>query len=244
MKKVLVATICPEQVTSYYTNSVVKSVLHFASSKNVCPLTYETFFATYLHDGRNAVVNHAKKIGATHIIWIDSDMFFPPNAFEDLLNHDLDFVGVNYSTRKEPHRFTAAIRILKHAENLNEHESIEYVSIHTTDSSQGLEKVDAIGFGLCVTATHLFDKIEKPWFEYEYIPFLDAHVGEDMYFCRKIENITDVYVDHDLSKRVKHVSSALIDYNFPNKTLSEKLYNDFSNRPEEEQVFLKNIGKA
>jgi hypothetical protein len=53
-----------------------------------------------------------------------------------------------------------------------------------------------------------------------------------------------VYVDHDLSKRVKHVSSALIDYNFPNKTLSEKLYNDFSNRPEEEQVFLKNIGKA
>jgi len=222
-KKVLVATICPEQVTSYYANSVVKAMLYFANSKNVCPITYETFFSTYIHDGRNLIVKYAKKIGATHIIWIDSDMFFPSRTFETLLNHNLDFVGVNYATRKPPHFFTAMKRFWKDAPDVEYHDGLGYVSVHTSDQSSGLEEVDSLGFGLCVTATHLFDKIEKPWFEYEYVPSNDSHCGEDIYFCRKLEDITKIYVDHDLSKEVKHVATGFIDYTAPNKVMEKKM---------------------
>lgn len=238
-KKVLVASICQEQVYSQYANSLAKALLYFASCKNSCPLTYEVVHATYLHDGRNEIVNRAREIGATHIIWIDADMMFPPHSFERLLNHNLDYVGVNYPTRKPPHFFTGMIRILRHEneEELELHDILGYTPLYTTDSSTGLERADAIGFGLCVTSMKLFDRIEKPYFEYKYIPVKEQHAGEDIMFSKKVENIVELYIDHDLSKRVNHISVGYIDYNAPNRKLVKEVsgaqqYLDLA-RPEE-----------
>lgn len=224
-KKVLVASICPEQVYSHYVSSLSKALLYFASCKNSCPITYEIAHATYLHDGRNLIVNRAKEIGATHIIWIDADMVFPHHSFETLLNHDLDYVGVNYATRQPPHFFTAMVRILKgeNEEDLDLQDVLGYTPVYTTDNSFGLERVDSIGFGLCVTAVHLFDKIEKPWFEYQYIPAKDSHAGEDIYLSKKLESIVPLYVDHDLSKQVKHISVGFIDHNAPNRKMVKEV---------------------
>jgi len=224
-KKVLVASICAEQVYSQYANCVGKAMLYFASCKNPCPMTYEIIHATYLHDGRNDVVTLARKIGATHIIWIDADMMFPPDSFERLLNHNLDYVGVNYSNRKPPHFHTAMYRILR---NQNEEgkplkDILGYTPVYTTDSSTGLQKVDAIGFGLCVTSMKLFDTIERPWFEYYYVPEKEQHAGEDIYFSKKLEPYFDCFIDHDLSKEIQHISVGYIDYNAPNRKMVKEV---------------------
>jgi hypothetical protein len=207
MKTVLISSPCHDMVYTYYSNSVVKSIMNLYENKVNCAINYESFFATYIHEGRNAIAKHAKNVGASHIIWVDTDMLFTPDAFRILIEHDLDFVGVNYSSRKPPFKYTAGM--------WNDDKKT-YDTIPTLDTSTGLQKVDGIGFGLCMMATHLFDLLEKPWFDYEYMPNDDMHMGEDYLICRKLrEKGVEIYVDHDLSKQVKHVGSFPYHHNMP-----------------------------
>lgn len=206
MKKILVASPAQDTVQTFYNVSVVKNFLYLLSQQMTISLDYETMFATYIHEGRNGIANHAQRVGATHIIWVDSDMFFPPHSFYQLINHDLDFVGVNYSTRRSPFKYTAGY--------LHE-ETGAYDPVITTPGTTGLEKVGALGFGLCITSMKLFEKMEKPWFDYKYYPDQDVHMGEDYLFCKAVSKFTDIYVDHDLSKEVKHVGTHLYHYLTP-----------------------------
>ena len=41
---------------------------------------------------------------ATHILWVDSDMGFPPWALNQLLEAELDIIGVNYRCIRKPTR--------------------------------------------------------------------------------------------------------------------------------------------
>jgi hypothetical protein len=202
MKNILISTPCGDTVHTAYTQSIVDNVLYIVSKKYDCAISYVPVLETYIHIGRIAIVNYAKSINATHIIWVDSDMFLPKHTFHQLLNHNLDFVGVNYSTRRSPHRFTAS----KWNENYK-----TFITIPTTETSSGLEEVDGIGFGCCITSIELFDKIEKPWFRYEYIDYHDRYRGEDYQFCLDIKPHTKIYVDHDISKEVLHMGT--IGYN-------------------------------
>lgn len=207
MKTILISSPCQDMVHTYYSTSVVKSIMHLYQNNVKCAINYESFFATYVHEGRNSIAQYAKQIGATHIIWVDSDMLFTPESFKTLIEHDLDFVGVNYSSRKPPYRYTAGI--------WND-EIGQFDTVPTLNTSTGLQKVDGIGFGLCIMATHLFDLLENPWFDYEYMPNQNMHMGEDYLICKKLrEKNIDIYVDHDLSKMVKHVGTFPYHHNMP-----------------------------
>ena len=52
---------------------------------------------------RTWLVNEAIKKGATHILFIDSDMLFPENTLRQLLSHKKEIVGVEYNKREFPH---------------------------------------------------------------------------------------------------------------------------------------------
>ena len=206
MKSILISGPCGDMVHTGYSQSIVENILYLVSNKYNCSIAYVPMLETYIHNGRIQVVKYAQKINATHIIWVDSDMSFPSHSFYQLLNHELDFVGVNYSTRRSPHRFTAA--------NFNEYLN-GFEPIPTTRRSYGLESVDGIGFGLCLTATSLFDKLEKPWFKYTYLEKEEEYRGEDYQFCMDIKSHANVYVDHDLSKEVSHIGKIGYNYKCP-----------------------------
>ena len=55
---------------------------------------------TLLVSQRNDLVRLAKEETASHIIWIDSDMRFPPDLFSRLLKHDQDVVAANCPKRR------------------------------------------------------------------------------------------------------------------------------------------------
>src|SRR5690554_3424171 len=50
---------------------------------------------TYVHQARQDLMIHMLENGATHILWLDSDMRFPPETLLHLLQHNLPVVGAN-----------------------------------------------------------------------------------------------------------------------------------------------------
>ena len=62
---------------------------------------------TYIQKARENLVETALDQGTHYVLFVDSDMRFPKEALVTLLAHDVDVVGVNYSTRGFPPQFVA-----------------------------------------------------------------------------------------------------------------------------------------
>jgi len=120
-------------------------------------------------------------------------MRFPPNLLERLLSHDKDVVACNYATRRLPVKTVAFS------------DFAELKCVYSGDKT-GLEEVDAVGMGAMLIKTEIFKKLPLPWFSISYLPSGNMYIGEDIYFCKLAQaNGMKVYVDHDLSKDVKHI---------------------------------------
>lgn len=161
---------------------------------------YQCFPGTYIQQSRNTIVKYAKKAEVTHIIWVDSDMMFPHDSFKILIESNLDFIATNYSSRRPPFKYTAGVW---------SKENKEFILVPTTNESEGVEKVDAVGFGLCMTSLKCFDDDKKPWFDYNYDKERDGFMGEDYTFCLSLLDRDDIsiFIDHSLSKKIKHIGS-------------------------------------
>jgi hypothetical protein len=122
-------------------------------------------------------------------------MRFPPYLLEKLLKHEKDIVACNYPTRRLPVKTVA----------FSEFESLKCV--YSTDQT-GLQEVDAVGMGAMLIKTEVFKKLPLPWFNVSYLPTVNMFVGEDIYFCKLAQaHWFKVYIDHDLSKEVRHTGT-------------------------------------
>lgn len=161
---------------------------------------------TYVHTARNKLLMRMLADECTHMLWIDSDMAFPPNSLKRLLAHvdgndGVKMVGINYSTRGFPPRYVAIKRI-------STEEDLAGELCETGPDSTGLEEVEALGFGMVLMKSSIFNNMDitTPNFWFEMIGNTIHHIGEDVYFCRKVREAGEkIYVDHDLSKECKHV---------------------------------------
>jgi hypothetical protein len=158
---------------------------------------------TYVHQSRQELLQAAIDSGATHVLWLDSDMRFPADAFLRLLKHELPVVGVNYVKRRVPPEFVAVKRTRKGDQ--------PGMALETWDHSTGLEEVELLGFGCVLMATSALQKLPDPtledWFAYGKTEEGDP-IGEDAWFCMKM--LRDkceqrIFVDHDLSKECGHL---------------------------------------
>jgi cellulose synthase/poly-beta-1,6-N-acetylglucosamine synthase-like glycosyltransferase len=148
---------------------------------------------TLIADQRQKLVMMAIKQGADYILFLDSDMRFPSYLLERMLAHDKDIVACNYATRRLPVKTVAFS------------DFAELKCIYSLDKN-GLEEVDAIGMGAMLIKTEIFKKLPLPWFSISYLPSGNMYIGEDIYFCKLAQaNGMKVYVDHDLSKDVRHI---------------------------------------
>lgn len=154
---------------------------------------------TILSNMRNNLAREALKFGATHILWLDSDMVFPADALLRLLSHKKPIVAANYSTRRYPCEPVAKNLDKKHW-------------IYTDHMSTGLEAAIACGMGLMLTETSVFTALPEPWFDLgpvdvETTTKKNGAIGEDFWFCyyAYAELGIHPWIDHDLSKMVGHV---------------------------------------
>src|SRR5262245_45101904 len=146
--------------------------------------------STYIHVGRERFLEQALQLGATHILWLDTDMSLPPWVALQCWQHGRSIVAANYVTRQPPHRW-GAIR----GED----------QVPTLSSSTGLESVDGVGMGAFFMSTEVLAGLSRPWFRHG-LTLLGRDIGEDRMFCRALRDAGhEIWIDHDLSKAVSHV---------------------------------------
>jgi len=195
-RRVAVLTPCDDRVATEFATSLVEMVQHtYASAPgNLEGLVVQAFGSSILPYSRERLAHFAIESGATHTLWIDSDMKFPKDTLIRMLQTAEPIVGINAMSRREPYRNCAQIN--------------PDTPLETTPDSTGYEKVWRMGFGLVWIATDVFKAIDNPWFDFEYIPEKMCWRGEDFGFFERARDLGHpFYVDHDLSKEVYHMGS-------------------------------------
>lgn len=190
INSVVIGTPCQDDCSSWFAYDLARLAGYSAVSIPNTMLRLLFSQGTYLHMQREDVAVAAVEAGATHILWIDSDMRFPKEALAGLLAREEPIVGANYIKRLPPH-----IPVAKRGDN----------AVWTFDNSEGLEAVDYTGFGLMLESTEVYKKIGRPYFPIEYDAERQQYRGEDVLHFNKARLAGfEVKVDHDLSKFVQH----------------------------------------
>lgn len=164
---------------------------------------------TILPAARYELAKSALERGATHLLWIDSDMTFPTNGPYRLVTHDKPFVAASCPTRRRPLKTTARHGLTR---------------LPSSEGRSGLEKVDGVGFGFTLVKREVFEAVPKPWFATGWVKDPDTGdiggvLSEDIYFCMAATKAGfDILVDHDLSREIGHVGEV----EFTHKMVAEE----------------------
>lgn len=188
---------------------------------NPVPIEVEVIMVSgsALTEGRTRILGEALSWGATHLLWLDADHVFPPDAFLRLLAHNLDVVGANYPRRNSPTAPTAAKTITDDPGQDNR--NLVYTTAEKAEAGE-IEEVDHIGFGLCLMNMRVLDMLQTradelgqasflPLFEFSSRPNGGGLIGEDAFFFAKVRDAGGkVYVDHALSWEVGHIHETIL----------------------------------
>lgn len=146
-----------------------------------------------ISDNRERLVMNAIAQGATHVCFIDDDMAFESDVLHTLARRGLPIVGTNYPFRIAQGGFTAL--------HLNQQDRII-----TDETTSGVQEVNYSGFGFCLLDINVFKAVPQPWFQTYWHPEMMRYSTEDQPFAEKCRAAGfRWYVDHDASKKLKHV---------------------------------------
>lgn len=147
---------------------------------------------------RTTLVQQAREMNASHILFLDSDMVFPPRALHQLLQWDKSVVACNCPTKMLPSTSTARLPPTP--------EKRTGVPLYSTPDSVGLKKVWRVGTGIMLIKTKVFDNLPQPWFPIQWDETLKDYRGEDWAFCDALDRAgIPIYVDEGLSRAIGHV---------------------------------------
>jgi len=170
---------------------------HSAHLAPECPEQYIGQFlveSSGIAHNQHQLVKYAREWKATHILWLEDDMQFPPDALHQLYARRQRWVGANYPMRAgPPFSFTAL--------------GLDGKRVYTGPNSTGLEQCLYTGYGVTLMDIGIFDEIEEPYFEMAWLGE-GNYATTDSYLANKVRaaNIP-IYVDHDLSKQIGHVGT-------------------------------------
>jgi len=146
----------------------------------ICEVHYITEYA------RNRMINKLLDVDniPDYFLFIDSDMILEPKLLDKLIEADKDVISGLYFQKHRPY-FPLAMNI-RHFKNENGTDKSKYV--WSTNFKVGeIQEIDACGAGALLIKSSVFEKVKSPWFKY----VTDKNgcpVGEDIYFCKKLQN--------------------------------------------------------
>lgn len=162
----------------------------FPATEDLTVLMQES---SVVHSNREALVDRALAWGATHILFVDDDMYWPPKAVLSLMSRDAPFVACNYPKRIYPIQFTAV--------------GVDGQRLATTAESPPTEELQFAGFGLSLIRADVFKALEKPWFQPGWMPENADYTTEDapLYIRARAAGFIPI-VDHEASRMdLKHI---------------------------------------
>jgi hypothetical protein len=178
---IVLATPTRDSVTAGFAADLAKLYRHRPDVK------FGAALGIYIANLRQYAVRAAQQMGASHILFIDSDMRFPEDTLDRLQAANVDIIGANCVQRTMPEWWVSRV------------DGASVSSVGRT----GKQTVDSTGFGVMLIKLSVFDTLSRPWFA---TPFDgENHIGEDLYFCQQARLAGfSVWIDHDLSQAVRH----------------------------------------
>lgn len=138
--------------------------------------------------GRNELVRWSMQREATHVLWIDTDSVFPPNAATMLLASGKPFIGANFALK----------------DGSGESAAWGLEGGRLKPQPFGIEEVSTLGFGFTLTSREVLAAVGEPWFK-----TVEGERGgpaDEYRFCKIArEAWMPPHVDHSLSRECAHV---------------------------------------
>lgn len=133
-----------------------------------------------IHDARNTMALDAIANDCDYLLFIDSDMVFPPDAFEKLMALDADIATGVYYGRAGEHKPIVYKKLTPRTEP-TEGQVIGAVAESFTEIPEGTFEVAGCGMGMCLIKVEVLKKLCTM---YQNSPFdpMDG-LGEDLSFC-------------------------------------------------------------
>ncbi len=207
-RKIAIGYPSPELVDYRFHSSLIELI---TQTSQFVPLGLTNAVSSRVAVNRNTIVENARQLGATDILWIDSDSMFPISSLMRLIMHQKDIVCATTCRRKGNDRSPVAL-------------PMDFSSI---EPGQKMVKMKQIGFPFMLTSMKVFDKMdelglapdksyfaepprwmmrEKGWA----VEGTDALVGEDEYWCfLALKAGFDIWCDMELSMEIGHVGSTV-----------------------------------
>ncbi len=201
--KIGVVSPARDMVNTGYAFDAMNMLAFTAATRPDITLASYTSLGTMIFDQRIKLAREAMEEGCDYVLWLDSDMRFPKDTMLRLLRHQRDIVGANYVSRQVPPEPVSFI-LTK--------DGSKWCRVPTLRESTGLEQVSGCGFGVTLTSAKVLKKLDedrdKPMFWFQYSVKNHTVLGEDIYFCiNATHHGFDIWIDHDLSKEVRHIGS-------------------------------------
>jgi hypothetical protein len=148
--------------------------------------------------GRNLIIADALKNDCTHILFIDDDVAFRPQALMQLLAHNVDMVTGLYTMRTWPHQPIIFDRAFENGAVMHS---------FLNDGRSGLQKIVASGLGFCLINTKVFRGMEPPWITLGELE--KDHWCDDIAFFRRA-NMAGFELYCDLECPIGHMATVIL----------------------------------
>lgn len=176
--------------------------------------------SSLIYDARNDIAKRAVDEGFDRILWLDSDMTFPPDLLERMsarLDEGYECVSGIYFTRKEPIKPVLFHRIELVEKDGKKLPVAENICDYPKDD---IFQIAGCGFGCVMMTTDVIRRI----FDAFGAPFAPlAGFGEDLSFCIRA-NKADTKIYCDSSIKLGHVGHHVI-----TETIYENLRREHKN---------------
>lgn len=188
-KKILIAIPCMDMVSARFAQSL-------ATLKKVGQCTVSFIMGSLVYDSRNKLASYAVQMEADYILWLDSDMVFPPDILERMMavldeHKEIDILSGLYFRRTTP--FTPVLF------NNLERNGDEVKFDEFKEVPEELFEIGGCGFGCVLMRTDCLLTIAAKEQQGNWFTPL-ANAGEDCAFCiRARENGYRIFCDPSVS---------------------------------------------
>lgn len=179
--------------------SLVDMVSYFASNKvqgyGAQSLQVVNTRSSILSRNRLNIIKKAQELGATHLLFIDTDHTFPKWLVHRLVSLEKQVVAVNCVTKTIPSAPTGRVKS----------EDPRGELVYTDPGNVHVEEVWRIGTGVMLIEMSVFKRVGNACWGMTYMADEDTYMGEDWNFCAACEMAKiPLFVDHMTSQHVGH----------------------------------------
>lgn len=128
------------------------------------PIYFNSHKGCYIHRNRESIVKRSLKQGATHLMFIDTDIIFPPGSVQKLIDQKKEIIGGIYNLRSLPERSVV----------------LEGLTELPTETF----RTEVLPTGFMLIDLSIMSKIPKPWFFFD-TKDGEFNMGEDAWFCKQ-----------------------------------------------------------